>query len=82
VAGFASGLALDVLAQHALGRDALIDSLRRTVAGLDWHPEGTEWADYDRPGMEGFFAKFARAMPIVEVPDSPCAIEMAVAESV
>ena len=25
---------------------ALLDSLRRTIAGLDWTPEGTEWADY------------------------------------
>jgi SAM-dependent methyltransferase len=30
------------------GAEALIDSLRRTVAGLDWRPEGTEWAEYDR----------------------------------
>jgi len=29
-----------------LGGEALIDSLRRTVAGLDWTPAGTEWADY------------------------------------
>jgi hypothetical protein len=26
---------------------ALLDSLRRTVAGLKWEPSGTEWADYD-----------------------------------
>lgn len=25
---------------------ALVDSLRRTVEGLTWKPEGTEWADY------------------------------------
>lgn len=25
---------------------ALIDSLRKTVAGLDWVPQGTEWANY------------------------------------
>jgi len=25
---------------------ALIDSLRRTIAKLEWTPEGTEWADY------------------------------------
>jgi ribosomal protein L11 methylase PrmA len=31
-----------------LGSEALIDSLRRTVAGLDWTPAGTEWADYDQ----------------------------------
>ena len=30
-----------------LGGEALIDSLRRTVAGLDWTPAGTEWADYE-----------------------------------
>jgi hypothetical protein len=30
----------------ATRRAALIDSLRRTVAGLDWTPAGTEWADY------------------------------------
>jgi ribosomal protein L11 methylase PrmA len=32
-----------------LSRDrltALIESLRSTVAGLDWQPAGTEWADY------------------------------------
>jgi SAM-dependent methyltransferase len=28
--------------------EALIDSLRRTVSGLEWRPEGTEWADYER----------------------------------
>jgi hypothetical protein len=27
-------------------QQALIDSLRRTIAKLDWTPEGTEWADY------------------------------------
>ncbi len=25
---------------------ALVDSLRSTIAGLDWQPAGTEWADY------------------------------------
>jgi hypothetical protein len=25
---------------------ALLDSLRRVIAGLAWRPEGTEWADY------------------------------------
>jgi SAM-dependent methyltransferase len=30
----------------ATRRAALLDSLRRTVEGLDWRPEGTEWADY------------------------------------
>jgi SAM-dependent methyltransferase len=30
-------------------RDALIDSLRRTIEGLHWEPQRTEWADYD-PG--------------------------------
>ena len=34
----------DRLARRA--RQALLDSLRRTVAKLDWKPEGTEWADY------------------------------------
>ncbi|HET9346166.1 MAG TPA: hypothetical protein VFO05_10715 [Candidatus Limnocylindrales bacterium] len=29
-----------------LRQQALLDSLRRTVAKLDWKPEGTEWADY------------------------------------
>jgi hypothetical protein len=29
-----------------LQQAALLDSLRRTVEGLDWRPEGTEWADY------------------------------------
>jgi hypothetical protein len=29
-----------------LKQAALIDSLRRTVGGLDWDPVGTEWADY------------------------------------
>jgi SAM-dependent methyltransferase len=29
-----------------LRQRALIDSLRRTVAGLHWEPAGTEWADY------------------------------------
>jgi len=28
--------------------EALLDSLRRTVAALDWSPTGTEWAEYDR----------------------------------
>ena len=28
--------------------EALIDSLRRTVASLDWTPTGTEWAEYER----------------------------------
>src|SRR6476659_3184519 len=27
-------------------QQALIDSLRRTIAKLEWTPEGTEWADY------------------------------------
>jgi hypothetical protein len=26
--------------------EALVDSLRSTIAGLDWQPAGTEWADY------------------------------------
>jgi ribosomal protein L11 methylase PrmA len=30
------------------GAEALIDSLRRTVASLKWRSEGTEWAEYDR----------------------------------
>ncbi|HKG58049.1 MAG TPA: hypothetical protein VKA85_12450 [Candidatus Limnocylindrales bacterium] len=29
-----------------LRQRALLDNLRRTVAGLDWKPAGTEWADY------------------------------------
>jgi SAM-dependent methyltransferase len=29
-----------------LRQRALLDSLRRTVAGLQWKPEGTEWAEY------------------------------------
>jgi SAM-dependent methyltransferase len=29
-----------------LRQRALIDSLRRTLAGLRWEPAGTEWADY------------------------------------
>lgn len=29
-----------------LRQRALVDSLRRTVEGLTWKPEGTEWADY------------------------------------
>src|SRR4029453_8949253 len=29
-----------------LRQKALIDSLQRTVAKLDWKPAGTEWADY------------------------------------
>lgn len=49
-----------------LGAEALIDSLRRTVVGLDWQPEGTEWADYERgdPTDEAALAKDAvvRAM--------------------
>jgi len=32
----------------ATRRAALIDSLRRTVQGLRWNPDRTEWADYDR----------------------------------
>jgi len=32
----------------ATRRAALLDSLRRTVEGLHWSPDGTEWADYDR----------------------------------
>ena len=28
--------------------EALLDSLRRAVAALDWAPTGTEWAEYDR----------------------------------
>jgi hypothetical protein len=27
-------------------QQALLDSLRRTIAKLEWKPEGTEWADY------------------------------------
>ncbi len=46
--------------------EAWIDSLRRTVAGLEWRPEGTEWADYERadPADENALAKDAlvRAM--------------------
>jgi hypothetical protein len=30
--------------------EALIDSLRRTISGLEWQPTGTEWADYDAGG--------------------------------
>jgi hypothetical protein len=29
------------------GAAAVLDSLRRTVTGLRWHPEGTPWARYD-----------------------------------
>jgi hypothetical protein len=29
-----------------LGRRALLDSIRRTVDGLKWKPEGTSWSDY------------------------------------
>ena len=32
----------------ATRRAALVDSLRRTIQGLEWNPGGTEWADYDR----------------------------------
>ncbi len=35
-------------AMGATRRAALLDSLRRTIAGLHWSPGGTEWADYDR----------------------------------
>ncbi|MFN7942560.1 MAG: SAM-dependent methyltransferase [Thermoanaerobaculia bacterium] len=31
-----------------LGMVGLVESLRRTVAGLDWEPAGTEWATYYR----------------------------------
>jgi ribosomal protein L11 methylase PrmA len=32
----------------ATRRAALLDSLRRTILGLEWSPGGTEWVDYDR----------------------------------
>ncbi|HEY7591005.1 MAG TPA: hypothetical protein VH723_08430 [Candidatus Limnocylindrales bacterium] len=35
-----------VATMSPLRQRALIDSLRRTVAGLRWDPSGTEWADY------------------------------------
>lgn len=33
-------------AMSPLQQRALLDSLRRTIEGLDYRPEGTEWADY------------------------------------
>jgi SAM-dependent methyltransferase len=44
----ASGAAARATTVGRTGAEALIDSLRRTIAGLDWRPEATEWADYDR----------------------------------
>lgn len=51
-----------------LGAEALIDSLRRTVVGLDWQPEGTEWADYERgdPTEEAALAKDAVVRAMLE----------------
>jgi SAM-dependent methyltransferase len=44
----AAGAAARSTTVSRTGAEALIDSLRRTIAGLDWRPDGTEWADYDR----------------------------------
>jgi hypothetical protein len=44
--GEAAGAAARRTTMSPLKQQALLDSLRRTVANLDWTPEGTEWADY------------------------------------
>jgi SAM-dependent methyltransferase len=36
-----------VRSARPVNQAALLDSLRRTIAGLRWAPAGTEWADYD-----------------------------------
>ncbi len=39
--------AAEVRKTRKVNQVALLDSLRRTTAGLRWEPSGTEWADYD-----------------------------------
>ena len=36
-----------VRSARPVNQPALLDNLRRTIAGLRWRPAGTEWADYD-----------------------------------
>jgi hypothetical protein len=41
-----SAAASDGTAMSPTRQAALLDSLQRVISGLDWKPEGTEWADY------------------------------------
>ena len=45
-AGEAPRIAPQAARMSPLRSAALLDSLRRTVEGLSWHPSGTAWADY------------------------------------
>ena len=52
--------AAKVRAGMRVNQSALIDSLRRTVAGLRWEPKDTEWADYDERTSYGPAATSAK----------------------
>jgi ribosomal protein L11 methylase PrmA len=55
---------------------ALVDSLRSTIAGMQWRPEGTEWADYynDTNYSANAFSHKATVVKsfLVKVPASTC----------
>lgn len=47
--------------------EALIDSLRSTISGLDWQPAGTEWSDYGETTSYSQAAAASKAQLVEEM---------------